>query len=129
MSKHHHRNNNRPVNNGFNLGNLLGNIDLPQLLSLMSAFGGGGMGGMMSNDKISSLLNNMNTGDITRNIGGNNFNESNIKSQLAALENRLENLENRSDLQNQVLAKIKELQNSPDAAKFLNDFMNSNSKK
>lgn len=115
MSKHHRRN-----NNGFNIGDLLGNIDLPQLLSIMTSLGGSG--GMMSNDNIGSLLNNMNMGDT----GGNNFNKSNINSQLSNLENRLANLENRSQLQNDVLQKIRELQNSPDAAKLLNEFMKSN---
>ncbi|WP_446897632.1 hypothetical protein ACSVC9_11535 [Clostridium sp. LBM24168] len=119
MSKHHHRNN----NNGFNLGDLLSNIDIPQLLSMLSSFSGSK--GMASNDKISSILNNLNMEDIASN-SRNGFDDSNIKSKLAALENRLSSLENRNQMQNEVLQKVRELQNSPDAAKFLNDFMNSN---
>lgn len=121
MSKHHRKSNN---NSGFNLGDLLNNIDLPQLLSMLSSFGGSR--GMMSNDKISSMLDNLNMGDIGTN-GGSGLDDSNIKSKLAALENRLSSLENRNQMQNEVLQKVRELQNSPDAAKFLNDFMNSNS--
>ncbi|MCH3962778.1 MAG: hypothetical protein LKE46_00725 [Clostridium sp.] len=118
MSKHHHRNN---VNSGFNLGDILKNIDITQLLSMLSSFSGSR--GMMSNDKISSMLDNLNMGDL----GETGLDDSDIKSKLGALEKRLSSLENRNQMQNEVLQKVRELQNSPDAAKFLNDFMSSNS--
>lgn len=119
MSKHHHRNN----NSGFNIGDLLSNIDLSQLLSMMSTLGGSK--GIMSNDKIGSLLEGLNMGSGN----GEGFNDSDIKSKLSAIENRLASLENRNQMQNEVLQKVRELKNSPDAAEFLNDFINSESNK
>lgn len=74
------------------------------------------------------MLNNLDLGDISNAANKSGFNESNIKSQLAALENRLSKIENGSSTKEQLLSTIKELQNSPDAAKMLNDLMNSNFK-
>lgn len=119
MSKHHRKN----MSNGFNLGDLLGNIDLPQLMSIMSSIGGGKSSG--SNDQISSMLSNLNLGN-SMNTGSGKFNNSDLSSQLSALESRLLNLENRSNMEDELLKKIKELKSSPDAAKTLNSFMKSN---
>ncbi|MBV4419703.1 hypothetical protein KM800_10275 [Clostridium tyrobutyricum] len=124
MSKHHRK----YENNGFNLGDLLKNIDISQLMSILSSMGGmGGLGGGSKND-IGSVLNNLNLGDLGN--GGNsedgNFNDSNIKSKLSSLEKRLSSLENRNQMQNDLLEKVRELQKSPDAAKYLNNFISNN---
>lgn len=128
MSKHHRK----YENNGFNLGDLLKNIDISQLMSILSSMGGiGGLGGGSRNDNIGSILNNLNLGDLGN--GGNsddgNFNNSNIKSKLSSLEKRLSSLENRNQMQNDLLEKVRELQKSPDAAKYLNDFISNNNKR
>ncbi|MBP2032781.1 hypothetical protein J2Z42_001455 [Clostridium algifaecis] len=119
MSKHHRKN----MNTGFNLGDLLGNIDLPQLISIMSSISGSRNSG--SNDQIGSMLNNLNLGNSIKD-GSGKFNNSDLKSKLSTLESRLSNLENRSAMEDELLKKIRELKNSPDAAKSLNDFVDSN---
>ncbi|EDK35349.1 hypothetical protein [Clostridium kluyveri] len=122
MSKHRRKN----YDTGFNLGDILRNIDITQLMSILSVLGGGNNN--LSKDKLSSMLNNLDLGDISNAASKSGFNESNIKSQLAALENRLSKIENGSSTKEQLLNTIKELQNSPNAAKMLNDLMNSNFK-
>ncbi|WP_368489885.1 hypothetical protein [Clostridium sp. BJN0013] len=122
MSKHHHRN----YNTGFNLGDILRNIDITQLMSILSALGGSNNN--LSKDKLSAMLDNLDLGDISKAANKSGLNESNIKSQLATLENRLSKMENESSTKEQLINTIKELQNSPDAVKTLNDFINSNFK-
>lgn len=118
MSKHH-----RNYNSGFNIADILNNIDITQLLSILSSLGGNkGLG----NDQLSSLMNNLNSGNSSREPAASGFNNSNIKSQLSELEDRLSKIESGGTIKEDLLRAVKELQNSPDAAKILNDYMNSN---
>ncbi|CAB1252377.1 hypothetical protein ACFHWD_00650 [Clostridium sp. MT-14] len=116
MSKHH-----RNYNNGFNIGDILNNIDITQLLSILSALGGNKN---FSNDQLGSLMENLNSSNGGTQ-GNSNFNDSDIKSKLAALENRLSKIENGGTIKEELLRTIKELQDSPDAAKTLNNYINS----
>ncbi|MCI1944453.1 hypothetical protein [Clostridium luticellarii] len=116
MSKHH-----RNYNNGFNIADILNNIDIPQLLSIISSLGGNRN---FSNDQLGSLMDNLNSSKGSQNTSA--FNDSNIKSQLAALEDRLSKIESGGTIKEDLLQAIKELKNSPDAAKILNEYINSN---
>ncbi|MHC6180828.1 hypothetical protein ACYUJ6_13390 [Clostridium sp. JNZ X4-2] len=117
MSKHH-----RNYNNGFNIADILNNIDITQLLSIISSLGGNKS---LGNDQLSSLMNNLNSGNSSSGPAASGFNNSNIKSQLSELENRLSKIESEGTIKEDLLRAVKELQNSPDAAKILNDYMNS----
>lgn len=118
MSKHHRKN----YNTGFNLGDILNNIDITQLISIMSALGGNSRNS--SNGQLDSLLNNLNSGNAAPRNDVPQFNQSNINSQLEELERRLSNMKDSNSETNEILDTIKRLRNSPDAAKILNSFMN-----
>ncbi|ADK16600.1 hypothetical protein [Clostridium coskatii] len=120
MSKHHRKN----YNTGFNLGDLLNNIDITQLVSIISALGGNSRNS--SNDQLGAMLSNLNLGDISKKNNVPEFNQSNINSQLAELERKLSQTEDNSSGKGEILDALRQLQNSPDAAKILNSFMNSN---
>ncbi|OAA84894.1 hypothetical protein WY13_02797 [Clostridium ljungdahlii] len=120
MSKHHRKN----YNTGFNLGDILNNIDITQLVSIISALGGNSRNS--SNDQLGAMLSNLNLGDISKKNNVPEFNQSNINSQLAELEKKLSQTEDNSSGKNEILDAVRQLQNSPDAAKILNSFMNSN---
>lgn len=122
MSKHHRKN----YNTGFNLGDILNNIDITQLISIISALGGNSNN---SSNGLSSMLSNLNLGDISNKNNVPEFNQSNINSQLAELEKKLSQTEGNSSGKNEILDAVRQLQNSPDAAKILNNFMNSNNNK
>ncbi|MFL0194526.1 hypothetical protein ACJDU8_02900 [Clostridium sp. WILCCON 0269] len=124
MSRHHRKN----YNTGFNLGDILKNVDISQLMSILSALNGGGGSNNLSGDKLSSLLNNIDLSSISNKNNTSGFDESTIKSQLAALESRLSKIESGNTTKEQIMKTVKDLQQSPDAAKILNDFMNSNFK-
>lgn len=122
MSRHRRKN----YNTGFNLGDILKNIDITQLMSILSVLGGSNNN--LSKDKLTSMLNNLDIDDISRAANTSNFNESSIKSKLTSLEGRLSKIENDNSMKDQLLNTIKDLQNSPDTAKMLNDIINTNFK-
>lgn len=120
MGKHRRKNS----ASGFNIGDILKNIDITQLLSVMSSLGGSSN---ISNDQLGSMLRDLDLGDIAKGSGSSGFNDADVKDKLSALENRLSKLEKgKSGIQDEVLRTIKDLQSSPDAAKMLNEFMKSN---
>ncbi|HBC95707.1 MAG TPA: hypothetical protein DC034_02795 [Clostridium sp.] len=116
MSKHH-----RNYNNGFNLGDILNNIDITQLLSILSALGGNRN---FSNEQLGSLMENLNSFD-GGSQGHSNFSDSDIKTKLSALESRLSKIESGGTIKEDLLRAIKELEDSPDAAKTINNYLNS----
>lgn len=128
MGKHHRKNNTKPaVSQGFNFGDLLKNIDINQIISLIGSLVGANN---MTTGQLSSMLrnfdlNDLNQLDLNQVVGSSNMNKNDIKSQLLALADRLDDVDNgsNSNVQDQVLNAVKSLQSSPDGQDLLNSLL------
>lgn len=128
MGKHHRKNNTKPaVSQGFNFGDLLKNIDINQIISLIGSLVGANN---MTTGQLSSMLrnfdlNDLNQLDLNQVLGSSNMNKNDIRSQLLALADRLDDVDNgkNSNVQDQVLNAVKSLQSSPDGQDLLNSLL------
>lgn len=128
MGKHHRKNNTKPaVSQGFNFGDLLKNIDINQIISLIGSLVGANN---MTTSQLSSMLrnfdlNDLNQSDLNQVISSGNMNKNDIRSQLLALADRLDDVDNgnNSTVQDQVLNAVKSLQSSPDGQDLLNSLL------
>lgn len=123
MGKHHRKtNNNNNVSPGFNFGDLLKNIDISQIVSLISSLVGANN---MTTNQLSSMLRNFDLSDLSNIAGSNKLNENEVKSQLSALADRLDDIENgqNKNVQDEVFNAVKSLQSSPDGQEILNTLL------
>jgi hypothetical protein len=128
MGKHHRKNNTKPaVSQGFNFGDLLKNIDINQIISLIGSLVGANN---MTTSQLSSMLrnfdlNDLNQFDLNQVVGSSNMNKNDIRSQLLALADRLDDVDNgqNGNVQDQVLNAVKSLQSSPDGQDLLNSLL------
>lgn len=123
----HHRKNNTNFSQGFNFADLLKNIDINQIISLLGSLVGSNN---MSTGQLSSMLrnfdfNDLNHGDLDKLIDSSNMSKSEIKSQLLSLADRLDGAdkEKNSNVQDQLLDAIKALQSSPDGQDILSSLL------
>lgn len=123
----HHRKNNTNVSQGFNFGDLLKNIDINQIISLIGSLVGANN---MTTGQLSSMLrnfdlNDLNQLDLNQVVSSSNMNKNEIRSQLLALADRLDDVDNgkNSNVQDQVLNAVKSLQSSPDGQDLLNSLL------
>lgn len=129
MGKHHRKNNAKPaVSQGFNFGDLLKNIDINQIISIISSLVGANN---MTTNQLSSMLRNfdlsdLNKGDLGKVVSSSNMSENEIKSQLLALADRLDDIDNgkNSNVQDQLLNAVKSLQSSPGGQDLLSSLLN-----
>lgn len=128
MGKHHRKSNTKPaVSQGFNFGDLLKNIDINQIISIISSLVGANN---MTTNQLSSMLRNfdlsdLNKGDLGKVVSSSNMDENEIKSQLLALADRLDDVDNgkNSNVQDQLLNAVKALQSSPDGQDLLGSLL------
>lgn len=123
MGKHHRKSNsNANVSQGFNFGDLLKNIDINQIISIISSLVGANN---MTTNQLSSMLRNFDLSDLNKVANTGNLNESEIKSQLLALADRLDDVDKgkNSNVQDEVLNAVKALQSSPDGQDILNSLL------
>lgn len=121
MGKHHRKNNNN-VSQGFNLNDLLKNIDINQIVSLISSLVGANN---MTTNQLSSMLRNFDLSDLNKVANAGNLNENEIKSQLLTLADRLDDVEKgkSNNVQDEVLNAVKALQSSPNGQDILNTLL------
>ncbi len=128
MGKHHRKSNTKTaVSQGFNFGNLLKNIDINQIISLIGSLVGANN---MTTSQLSSMLrnfdlNDLNQSDLSQVISSGNMNKNDIRSQLLALADRLDDVDNgqNGNVQDQLLNAVKSLQSSPDGQDLLNSLL------
>ncbi|WML35998.1 hypothetical protein [Clostridium sp. OS1-26] len=123
MGKHHRKSSsNTNVPQGFNIGDLLKTIDINQIISIISSLVGANN---MTTNQLSSMLRNFDLGDLNRVVNTSNLNENEVKSQLSALADRLDDVDSgrNSNVQDQVLNAVKALQSSPDGQDMLNSLL------
>lgn len=118
----HHRKANTTVPSGFNIGDLLKNVDLNQIVSLISSLVGANN---MTTNQLSSMLRNFDLSDLSNISASNNLNENEIKSQLSALADRLDDIEkgNNNNVQDEVMNAVKALQSSPDGQEMISSLL------
>lgn len=121
MGKHHRKANNN-ISQGFNLGDLLKNVDINQIVSLISSLVGANN---MTTNQLSSMLRNFDLSDLGNIAGSNKLNENEVKSQLSALADRLDDIEKgqSKNVQDEVFNAVKSLQSSPDGQEILNSLL------
>lgn len=115
----HHRKNIANVPQGFNFNDLLKNVDINQIISLISSLVGANN---MSTNQLSSMLRNFDLSDLNKVANSANLNENEVKSQLGALADRLDDIEKgkNGNVQDEVLNAVRSLQSSPDGQDILN---------
>jgi hypothetical protein len=118
----HHRKPTSTVSKGFNLGDLLKNVDINQIVSLVSSLVGANN---MTTGQLSSMLRNFDLSDLNNITGPNKLNENEVKSQLSALADRLDDVEKgqSNNVQEEVLNAVKALQSSPEGQDVLNSLL------
>lgn len=111
-----------PVPQGFNLNDLLKNIDINQIISLVGSLVGANN---MSTNQLSSMLRNFDLNDLAKLGNQGNINENDVKSQLMALADRLDDVgkSSNNNVQDEVLRAVKNLQSSPDGQDLLNTLL------
>ena len=124
MGKHHRKSNVAPAGagpgiGGFNFGDLLKNIDINQIVSIISSLVGANN---MTTNQLSSMLRNFDLSDLANVTGSNRLDEDEIRSQLSALADRLDDIEKgqNRNVQDEVMDAVKTLQSSPDGQEILN---------
>lgn len=124
MGKHHRKSNVVPTGaGGFNLNDLLKNIDINQIVSIISSLVGANN---MTTNQLSSMLRNFDLSDLGNVTGSNKLDEGEMRSQLSALADRLDDIEKgqSKNVQDEVMNAVKSLQSSPDGQEILNTLVN-----
>jgi hypothetical protein len=132
----HHKNSNNPSNKptssnslgnfgGFNIGDLLKNIDLNQIISLLSSFVGAKN---MNTDQLSSMIRNLDLNDVGQGANSSKIDINKLQSQLSLLADRLDEVEGgkNGNVHDQLLNAVKNLQDTPGGTDGILDFIKSN---
>jgi hypothetical protein len=136
MGKHHHKSSNNlptPSNNsnglgsfgGFNIGDLLKNIDLNQVISLLSSFVGAKN---MNTDQLSSMIRNLDLNDVGNEANSSKIDMNKLQSQLSLLADRLDEVEGgkNGNVHDELLNAVKNLQDAPGGTDAIFDLLKSN---
>lgn len=133
MGKHHRKSSNNNLNSsnglgnfgGFNIGELLKNIDLNQVISLLSSFTGAKN---MSTDQLSSIIRNLDLNEVNRENNSSNLDIDNLKSQLSILADRLDQVEGgkSANVHDELMKAVKNLQDTPGGQDAVYDLIKSN---
>jgi hypothetical protein len=142
MGKHHHKKTNNGSNEsivsnvskspgglgsfgGFNIGELLKNVDLNQVVSLLSSFVGAKN---MNTDQLSSMIRNFDFNDVNQEANSSKIDMNKLQSQLSLLADRLDEVEGgkNSNVHDELLNAVKNLQDAPGGTDGLLDFIKSN---
>lgn len=117
MGKHHRKSNVSPAS-GFNFNDLLKNIDINQIVSIVSSLVGANN---MTTNQLSSMLRNFDLSDLSNIAGSNKLDESEIRSQLSALADRLDDVEKgqSKNVQDEALNAVKFLDHLEKIAEIL----------
>lgn len=136
MGKHHHKGPKNPssVSNnssglgsfgGFNIGDLLKNIDINQIISLLSSFVGAKN---MNTDQLSSMIRNLDLNDVSKEASSSKIDMNKLQSQLSLLADRLDEVEGGkgANVHDELLNAVNNLQNTPGGTDAILDFIKSN---
>lgn len=108
----------------INIGDLLKNLDLNQIISLLSSFVGANN---MTTDQLSSMLRNFDLNDINKGNNSGSVDLDKLKSQLSAIADRLDDVEKGQsrNVQDELLSAIKNIQQSSSDKDDLYGFLKS----
>lgn len=136
MGKHHHKspktssnvpNNSTGLGNfgGFNIGDLLKNIDLNQVISLLSSFVGAKN---MNTDQLSTMIRNLDLNDVSKETNSSKIDINKLQSQLSLLADRLDEVEGgkNANVHDELLNAVKNIQNLPGGTDAIFDLIKSN---
>lgn len=133
MGKHHRKSPINPSNvsnglsnlGGFNIGDLLKNVDLNQIISLLSSFVGAKN---MNTDQLSSMIRNLDLNDVGQEASSSKIDMNKLQSQLSLLADRLDEVEGgkNGNVHDELLNAVKNIQDSPGGTDALFDFIKSN---
>lgn len=135
MGKHHKGSNNPPSKSntssnlgnfgGFNIGDLLKNIDINQIISLLSSFVGAKN---MNTNQLSSMLRNLDLNDVGGEANSSKIDMNKLQSQLSLLADRLDEVDGgkNANVHDELLSAVKNLQNAPGGNDAILDFIKSN---
>lgn len=110
--------------NNINIGDLLKNLDINQIISLLSSFVGANN---MTTDQLSSMLRNFDLNDINKGNNSNSVDLDKLRVQLSAIADRLDDVEKGQsrNVQDELLNAIKNIQQSSDDKDDLMGFLKS----
>lgn len=110
---------------GFNIGDLLKNIDLNQVISLLSSFVGAKD---MNTNQLSSILRNMDLSDMSKEGNSSKIDINKMQSQLSLLADRLDQIDGgkNSNVHDELLNAVKNIQGTPGGTDAVMDFIKSN---
>lgn len=135
MGKHHKGSNNpsnKPNNSnipssfgGFNIGDLLKNIDINQIISLLSSFVGAKN---MNTNQLSSMIRNIDLNDMEPEANSSKVDVGKLQSQLSLLADRLDEIDGgkNANVHDELLNAVQNLQNTPGGSDAVLDFIKSN---
>lgn len=136
MGKKHHKGSDNPSNKannssglgsfgGFNIGDLLKNIDINQVISLLSSFVGAKN---MNTNQLSSMIRNLDLNDIGKESNSSKMDMNKLQSQLSLLADRLDEIDGgkNTNVHDELLSAVKNLQNTPGGTDAVLDFIKSN---
>lgn len=136
MGKHHRKNPSNGPNGsnsfngaggfgGLNIGELLKNIDLNQVISLLSSFVGAKN---MKTDQLSSMIRNLDLNDVSKETASPKIDINKLKSQLSVLADRLDEVDGGKggNVHDELLSAVKNLQDAPGGKDAMYDFIKSN---
>ncbi|MCH5138123.1 hypothetical protein JMF89_13020 [Clostridiaceae bacterium UIB06] len=135
MGKHHKSSNNpstKPTTSnglgnfgGFNIGDLLKNIDINQIISLLSSFVGAKN---MNTNQLSSMIRNLDLNDMGQEANSSKVDVNKLQSQLSLLADRLDEIDGgkNANVHDELLNAVQNLQNTPGGSDAVLDFIKSN---
>jgi len=132
----HHKSSNNPSNKsnnsnglgnfgGFNIGDLLKNIDINQIISLLSSFVGAKN---MNTNQLSSMIRNIDLNDVSNESNSSKIDVNKLQSQLSLLADRLDEIDGgkNANVHDELLSAVKNLQDTPGGTDAVMDFIKSN---
>lgn len=108
----------------INIGDLLKNLDINQIISLLSSFVGANN---MTTDQLSSMLRNFDLNDISKGNNSSSVDLDKLRAQLSAIADRLDDVEKGQsrNVQDELINAIKHIQHSPEDKDDLMGFLKS----
>jgi hypothetical protein len=110
---------------GFNIGDLLKNVDISQVISLLSSFVGAKN---MNTNQLSSMIRNLDLNDASNEAASSKIDMNKLQSQLSLLADRLDQVEGGkgANVHDELLNAVNNLQNTPGGTDAIMDFIKSN---
>lgn len=110
---------------GFNIGDLLKNIDINQIISLLSSLVGAKN---MNTNQLSSMIRNIDLNDVSNEPNSSKMDINKLQSQLSLLADRLDEIDGgkNTNVHDELLSAVKNLQDTPGGTDAVLDFIKSN---